>query len=202
MGIYNEFLVGEGRALSIDPRSGKPWGSNGIRTAWVDGYGGVLSQRIWWMEPAAYLDLWPDSGDPWSGPTNDHVTSMSHCADGTLWIGSSTHGLARVDPAGAVSTEDLPDPTTNGTGVSAVLCDPRDGSLWIGLDQGGVLRRRNGKYERIDIPAAPPFASHRAASIQVDRWATPRVVLFAFGKRAAAGTVAAEDGGVAAYDGD
>jgi hypothetical protein len=198
------FLLGESWALSIDPRSGTPWGSNTIRTAYVVGYGPDLSGRNWWdMGPAtksAFYDLWPDSGDEWAGPTNDHVRAMSHCADGTLWIASTTHGLAKIDPSGAVSYPPLPDPAVN-TGVSAIACDPSDGSIWMGLVQGGVLRLRGDTYEAADPAGAPGFAHHPVASIQVDAWSTPRVVYFAYPPQVdAAGQIVA-DGGVGAYAG-
>jgi hypothetical protein len=191
-------LIGEGWALSIDPRTGFPWGSNGVRTAYVAGYGADLSATPkWWMDPwnpvTGFIDLWPDAGDEWLGPTNDHVRSMSHCPDGTLWIASSTHGLARIDPGGAITTPALP--AGEGPGVSAIACDPSDHSVWIGLEAGGVGRLRGATFEPVQIPGVPAFAGHRVASIQVDRWSSPRTVYFAFAPTKDAG------GGIGSYDG-
>jgi len=195
-------LIGEGWALSIDPRDGRPWGSNGIRTAYVDGYEESLVGPNWYaMGPVPYLDLWPDSGDEWSGPTNDWVRSMSHCPDGTLWIGSLTHGLARIDPSGAISFVTLPAPAKDGEGASAVACDPADSSLWIGLAWGGVMRMRGSDFEAVDATGAPAFARHPVASIQIDAWSHPRVVYFAFDPTLDASGNIVSGGGVGAYDG-
>ena len=209
-GILGEFLVGETHALSIDPRNGQVWGSNGIRTAYVTVYGPDLSNPQWWMgpiffdpsgatSPVPYYDLWPDQGDPWSGPTNDHVQSISHCPDGTLWIGSLTHGLARIDPGGGVS---FPADPLVGSAVSAVACDPADSSIWIGLASGGLVRLKDGAVARVSVAGAPAFAGQPIASIQVDRWSGgSRVLYFAFGaSKDASGRVVA-GGGVASYDG-
>lgn len=214
-GVMGEFLVGETHALSIDPRNGQVWGSNGIRTAYVTGYGADLSNPQWWMGPIIYdptaattadryksfYDVWPDSGDPWSGPTNDWVRSVSHCMDGTVWIGSLTHGLARIDPAGNLSYVPFPD-ASFGSSVSAVACDPSDASVWIGLGGGGVVRLKGGAFERVSVAGAPDFTGQPLASIQVDRWSGgPRTLYFAFdATRDAAGRVL-RGGGVAAYDG-
>jgi hypothetical protein len=198
--------VGETHALSIDPRNGQVWGSNGIRTAYVTGYGADLSDPQWWMgpiffdptgatSPVSFYDLWPDVGDPWSGPTNDWVHSVSHCMDGTLWIGSLTHGLARIDPAGNVAYVPFPD-ASYGTSVTTVACDPSDASVWIGLGDGGLVRLQNGTFQRVSVAGAPTFAGQPVANIQVDRWSGgPRVMYFAFGATGGRG------GGVAAYDG-
>jgi hypothetical protein len=214
-GIMGEFLVGETHALSIDPRNGQVWGSNGIRTAYVTGYGADLSNPQWWMGPItydptaattadrykSYYDVWPDSGDPWSGPTNDWVRSVSHCMDGTLWIGSLTHGLARIDPSGALSHVPFPD-ASFGSSVSAVACDPSDGSVWIGLGAGGVVRLQNGAFQRVNVDGAPAFTGQPIASIQVDRWSGgARVLYFAFGAAKDAAGRMVQGGGVAAYDG-
>jgi hypothetical protein len=199
LGIFGEFLLGAGYALSIDPRTGIPWGSNGIRTTSVAGYGPDLSNPKWGM--AGAIDFWPDSGDPWSGPTNDNIRSISHCPDGTLWVGSLTHGLARVDPAGAITYLDLPSPATDHDSVTAVACDPTDSSLWIGLGSGGVLRLQSGTFQPVDTAGVPAFADLPVASIQIDRWASTRILYFAFGaSKDGAGQVLA-GGGVASYDG-
>ncbi len=214
-GIMGEFLVGETHALSIDPRSGQVWGSNGIRTAYVTTYGPSLSDPQWWMGPnffdptavntadrvRPYYDLWPDSGDPWSGPTNDWVHSVSHCPDGSLWAGSLTHGLARIDSSGAVSFVSLPDPAL-ANGVETVACNPSDASLWVGPVAGGLLRYKDGAFSRVDVAGAPGFAGQQVQSIQVDRWSSStRVLYFAFGAAKDDAGHVLRGGGVAAYDG-
>jgi hypothetical protein len=214
-GIQGEFLVGETHALSIDPRSGQVWGSNGIRTAYVTGYGADLSSPQWWMGPIfydptaattadrykSYYDLWPDSGDPWSGPTNDWVHSVSHCMDGTLWVGSLTHGLARIDPSGAVAYVPFPD-ASYGNAVTTVACDPSDASVWIGLGAGGLVRLKDGTFQRLTVAGAPGFAGQPVANIQVDRWSGgARVMYFAFGAVTDSAGHVTQPGGVAAYDG-
>jgi hypothetical protein len=171
------FVNGRGWALSIDPRTGIPWGSNEFRTTYVGGYGADLTNDEWWQGP--YLDLWPDPPQTYFIGTDDNVHSMSHCNDGTLWLGSLTHGLARIATDGTVSTFDLPDPML-WNGVEAVACDPSDSSLWIGLRQGGLMRLRNGAFQRIDTSGLPAFTNNPVQSIQIDRWTTPRKVYFAF----------------------
>jgi hypothetical protein len=128
--------------------------------------------------------------------------SLSFCKDGTLWMGSAGHGLARRDAAtGAISTLGLPDPVTHGDNVTAVACDPSDGSVWIGLGSGGAMRFKNGAFTLLDPAGLPGFARQQVLSIQIDRWASPRVVYFAFlPVKDANGRITAP-GGVAAYDG-
>jgi hypothetical protein len=201
-----QFINGEAWALSIDPRTGTPWGSNGFRTAYVLGYGANLAEDLWWMGPSPrggpeFLDLWPDPPDTYFGKSDDAVHSMSHCPDGTLWIGSLLHGLARIDPAGAISFLDLPASAGVGNSVSAVACDPTDASLWIGLLYGGVMRLRAGAFERIAPDGAPAFAHHMVQSIQIDAWSSPRVVYFAFVPQTDAAGAILQGGGVGAYDG-
>lgn len=195
------FLTGYTYALAIDPRNGIPWGHNGFRLASVSGgYGGNVSSKIWWL-PVPWIDVWPDTGDPKQRPSFDAVMSLSFCKDGTLWMGSDGHGLARRDPGGSISTLGLPDPAAHGDSATAVACDPSDGSVWIGLGWGGVMRLKNGAFTLLDPTGLPEFARHQVLSIQIDRWASPRVVYFAFlPTRDASGQVTAP-GGVATYDG-
>jgi hypothetical protein len=190
------FLGVEGWALSLDPRDGTPWGSSGIRTAYVIGYGTDLSGKNWWDmgpgNPNGWIELWSN--------TDDNVRSMSHCPDGTLWIASTTHGLAKIDPAGVISYPPLPAPSVN-VGASAIACDPSDGSVWIGLVQGGVLRWNGSTYEAMDPAGAPEYAHHAAGSIQIDAWSTPRVVYFAFDPTTDGSGAVLAGGGVGAYGG-
>ncbi len=191
------FVNGEGWGLSIDPRDGMPWGSNEYRIEVIGGYGANLSNDSWWA--AAKHDIWPDPApDTPDTPADDHVRSISFCRDGTLWIGSLTHGLARMDPAGRVTYPALPDAAS---GVSTVACDPSDASVWIGLAAGGVLRLRDGSVERIDATGWPTFAQNPVQSIQIDAWSATRTVYFAFRPLTDDQGAIQAGGGVAAYAG-
>ncbi|HVI96148.1 MAG TPA: hypothetical protein VM753_19185 [Anaeromyxobacter sp.] len=234
------FVDGEGYALSIDPRNGTVWGSNEFRTAYVTGYGPNLANDLWWMgpldasvvndQPSWYIDVWPDPKTPTNvadptygtrfyGPTRDDVRSVSHCPDGTVWVGSTTHGLARIDAVTSavsyvVSYVDVPDAAHLG-GVTTVACDPKDGSVWIGrglrdwsspddfvITGGGLQRYTNGQFATVDTKGVPAFANNPVNSIQIDPWSSPRVLYFAFHPVVdASGKITAE-GGVASYDGD
>lgn len=193
-----KFVNGLGWALSIDPRDGTVWGSNEYRTTWVVGYGADLSNDYWW-DAQPPLDIWPDPPNQYETAAKDNVHSMSHCRDGTLWIGSTTHGLARRDPDGHVSTLDLPDASLQNS-VSAVACDA-DGSLWIGLGTGGIMRMRSGSFERLDTAGLPDFTLLPVQSIQIDRWSTPRVVWFAFAPETTWDGIILRGGGAGAYAG-
>jgi hypothetical protein len=190
------FIGVAGYALSLDPRNGTPWGSNGIRVAYVIGYGADLSGKNWWDigpgTPTGWITLW--------SPYDDNVRSVSHCPDGTLWIASTTHGLARIDPAGAISYPPLPDPSTN-VGASAIACDPSDGSIWIGLVQGGVVRLNGSTFEAMDPAGAPAFAHQPVGSIQIDVWSSPRIVYFAFAPTLDGTGAIVAGGGVGSYAG-
>jgi hypothetical protein len=201
----NAFLTGYTHALAVDPRSGTPWCSNGFRTAWLTGYGADLHDDVWWLEPETtanplWYNLWPDNADP-TESIDDNVESLSFCDDGTLWIGSSTHGLARRDPAGGVSYVSLPDPALHGDNVYAVACDPSDQSVWVGLGWGGLMRYRDGQFTSLDPGGLPDFVRQPVRSIQIDRWATPRIVYAAFLASADASGAISKGGGVAAYAG-
>jgi hypothetical protein len=185
--------LGIGWALSIDPRDGTVWGANGIRTTYVVGYGPNLSNQGWGM--GFEYDVWPDVGDP-EGPTRDNTRSISHCPDGTLWMGSTTHGLARLDPNGAISHVDAAPQN-----VLAVACDPSDSSVWMGLTNGGILRLKDGQLHAVETTGVPAFARQPVQSIQIDRWSSPRVLYFAFAATKDDTGAITASGGVAAYDG-
>ena len=189
---------GEGYAISIDPRNGMPWASNGYRTISVGGYSADLTYRNWGMFPT--IDIWPDGTDPYPifDAADDFVRSLTHCQDGTLWAGSITHGLARIDTSGAISYVPLP----NGDGAQTVACDWKDGSLWVGPWSGGLLRWNGTTFQKIEVAGAPAFAGQQVQNIQFDRWSSGgRVVYFAFGAAKDSTGAITAPGGVAAYDG-
>lgn len=201
----NAFLTGYTYAVAVDPADGRPWCSNGYRTAWLKGYGADLHDDSWWLEPVnaqdpLWYEFWP-SNAVHTESIDDHVESLAFCDDGSLWIGSSAHGLARRDPSGAVQYVDLPDPAGHGNDVYAVACDPSDQSVWIGLGWGGLMRYRDGKFTALDATGSPEFVTHPVRSIQIDRWSSPRIVYAAFVPVAGTSGAPARPGGVAAYAG-
>jgi hypothetical protein len=72
----------------------------------------------------------------------------------------------------------LPDGT--GNDASAVACDPSDGSVWVGFGWGGFGRWDGSTWWTIAAESPPSYAAHApVASIQIDRWASPRIVYVA-----------------------
>ncbi len=204
------YLTGDSTAIAIDPTTGDPWASNETRTASKRGYGAVPNG--WWaaMWPPydatdhvkSWLDVWPDPdpADLWNGGYDamdpsyaDFVSSLSFCDDGTLWIASWVHGLARRAPDGTISYVDLP--SGLGNSASSVACDPSDGTVWVGFGWGGFGRLGSGGWWTAPA-SAPRFAVQGPVrNIQIDRWANPRIVYVAFSDSRLG------PGGVASYDG-
>ena len=94
--VSNLFLTGYTYGIAIDPRSGVAWGSNGFRTAFIAGYPDLSSDN-WFLQPndaahPTWIDVWPDGTSSPLGAAQDHIESLSFCDDGTLWMGSTTHG--------------------------------------------------------------------------------------------------------------
>ncbi len=206
--------TGDYYAIAIDPISGDPWAASEYRAASKKGYGsgpGQMWNPLW---PAynpsdpnhSYLDVWPDcvgSSDPnceydIDNPAwKDDTESMTFCADGTQYFGSSTLGIAVRQTNGQISYIDLP--SGYGDDVYALACDPSDQSVWVGLGWGGIARLHpDGSFSFMPTNLnAPAFAQQPVRSIQIDRWANPRIVYFA--QMQDAKTLAA--GGVTAYSG-
>lgn len=185
------YTAGTSSALAIDPTTGDPWAANETRLAAKRGAGSMAdgwNAPMWppWSitEMDSHLDVWPDprpanpadydATDPrWM----DAVSSLSFCDDGTLWIASSVHGLARRAPDGSISYLSLPG--GKGNSASAVACDPSDGSVWVGFGWGG-FGRWDGRWWTVDDVSPPAFAAQSPVrAIQIDRWASPRVVWIA-----------------------
>jgi sugar lactone lactonase YvrE len=181
--------TGETWALAISP-SGQPWAHDGLRLAAMRGDTANLGAGVA-MDWNLVFDLWPDSP---TVPDDDDVQSMAFCPDGALWVGSRTHGLARVDTAtGALSGLALPG---GGQEVWALACDRR-GQLWISTDWGEIVRydTRAGAFSM--APAGlPELARHVAWNIQVDDAAQPQPVIY-FAMRQLRGA----PGGVVSYSG-
>ncbi|GEJ59401.1 hypothetical protein AMYX_41420 [Anaeromyxobacter diazotrophicus] len=191
--------TGETWAIALAP-SGQPWAHNGLRLGGMRGDTSNLGIGVA-MDWNLVFDLWPD--DPKADPTvltqpaDDDVQAMAFCPDGALWVGSRTHGLARVSTSdGSLAAYGLPG---GGQNVWALACDRRD-QLWISTDWGEIVRydTHAGAWS---LPLAakagvPELAHHVAWSIQVDDWSQPNPVVY-FAMRSLHGA----PGGVVAYAG-
>lgn len=86
--------------------------------------------------------LW-EAGD---GLAQQSVQAFAQAADGSLWIGTQS-GLMRFDGVSFRAFDAATAPELGGHGVNC-LFSTRDGSLWIASEGGGLLRYRNGKFQR------------------------------------------------------
>jgi hypothetical protein len=188
------FRSGTTWALAFDPATGVAWGANEFRLASMPGYASMRrpAANNWWGS-VERTTIWRPEADPSSAALRDNVQSIAFCDDGTMWIASMGHGLARRRPDGTTSFFSVP----GGNGLAAVACDPSDGSIWAGSAfDGGIWRLKDGAWSTLP-PEAPAFArTAPVRSIQIDRWASPRIVYFAHQAAPAPGP-----GGVTAYAG-
>jgi hypothetical protein len=172
------FLSGEAWAIALDPIHGVPWYANQFRIARLAQYPlqRAPDGRQWWGDqdpPSPHLAIWA-AADPQDPNVRDNVYSMSFCDDGTLWIASAGHGLARLATDGSISEVHLP--SVYGDNALAAACDPSDQSVWVGFGWGGFGRYKDGKWWVVGADA-PTFAFRNPVlSIQIDRWTTPRIV--------------------------
>jgi len=202
------FLTGEAWAIAIDPTTGDPWASNGFRTASKQGYG-AQPNGGWWVSMAppynatiqqqSFWDVWPDGAlDAIDPAAMDATSAMCFFADGTLWQGSSLHGLLRRAPDGSASYLDLPGGL--GNSVGGFGCDDSDGSLWVGFAWGGIGRLKNGQWS--GTPAGlSPILGQPVRSVQIDRWSKPRVVWFSHLATTNKTTGTVTPGGLTSYSG-
>ncbi|ABS26574.1 hypothetical protein [Anaeromyxobacter sp. Fw109-5] len=201
-----EMITGTSTALAIDPTTGDPWGANSIRLAVKKGAGARPdSWRAAMFPPktsswTGFYDLWPDpivaSASEFMALDHtyqDAVNSLSFCTDGTLWVGSGIHGLARRAPG-----EPLPEDVFEKVAIPAeycwadeldnpicpvysVACDPLDGSVWAGLGYGVIGRYKGGAWT-FPVPGASPLFARQnpVSSIQIDAFAgaDQRIVYF------------------------
>ncbi|MGC4122269.1 MAG: hypothetical protein QM765_48340 [Myxococcales bacterium] len=128
----------------------------------------------WWKDPL------PSDSRP-SQRTDDYVSGMAMGLDGSLWISSSTNGLAHRKTDGTVEFFKTP------AQVSSVAVDPLDGSVWVGGRTGGLTRIQAGVFTDWSVVGLP---GGEIPDIQVDRSGAQRRIVVSF-KR---GTVGVYDG--------
>ena len=121
----------------------------------------LLAVPGWGLNPRLALtqfghDVWTTS----NGLPHDSVRAIAQTADGYLWF-ATTAGLARFDGVNFTVFDGSNTPLLKRSIVSSLLAAP-DGSLWIGTADNGLLRYRNGGFERIGGAAGLPVNSIRA----------------------------------------
>jgi signal transduction histidine kinase/CheY-like chemotaxis protein/ligand-binding sensor domain-containing protein len=120
----------------------------------------LLSVPAWALDPKLALtqlghDVWTTS----NGLPQDSVRAIAQTADGYLWF-ATTDGLARFDGVNFTVFNGSNTPLLQQSTMASLLAAP-DGSLWIGSATGGLLRYRNGRFEKVEYPGVPT-ASIRA----------------------------------------
>jgi signal transduction histidine kinase/ligand-binding sensor domain-containing protein len=84
------------------------------------------------------------------GLSNDFVQRLLEDHEGNLWVGTAD-GVSCLSDGRFVSygrLEGLRDPSVTAVAPSA------DGSVWIGMNSGGLARLRGGRLEHFDLPSS------------------------------------------------
>ena len=84
------------------------------------------------------------------GLPENRVQAFARTSDGFLWVGTSG-GLTRFDGANFEIFDQSNTPVFKESNVLCLLAS-RDGSLWIGLEGGGLVRMHNGGFARYSAP--------------------------------------------------
>jgi len=121
----------------------------------------LLSVPAWGLNPRLALtqfghDVWTTS----NGLPQDSVRAIAQTTDGYLWF-ATTGGLARFDGVSFAVFDGSKTPLLAHSTIASVLAAP-DGSLWIGTVNGGLLRYRDGGFEKIAGNLGLPSPAIRA----------------------------------------
>jgi hypothetical protein len=148
------------------------------------------------------LDIWPDAvTEPRiSRPeerTPDAVSGIAVAADGSVWVGSFSLGLAQLTPEGTVVRRLRTELVDKLGRVSSVAADPIDGSIWAGANWGmGISRVRGNTVAHYSGSVfGVELANSGISDIQIDKSGSRRRVLVGFrgykrsDKRWVAGTI-------------
>jgi len=125
-------LSGDWFGIALDA-AGDLWMGGGHRLAKLK----YTNPQRFWGPVSPIIDVWPDASD--ANRTDDYVQDLA-VSGSTLFVGSIANGLASVDDSG-VHPVGLSGYQARITSLEA---DPQDGSLWVGLQWGGMLRMNSG----------------------------------------------------------
>ena len=133
-------LSGDWYGIALDA-SGDLWMGGGHRLARLQ----YTSAQRFWGPVAPILDVWPDASP--TSRTDDFVQDLA-VSGSSVWVGSIPNGLAEVDGSG-IHPVGLSGYQSK---VTALEADPRDGSLWVGLQWGGMVRLGGGSIAAYSHP--------------------------------------------------
>jgi hypothetical protein len=125
-------LSGDWFGIALDA-AGDLWMGGGHRLAKLQ----YTNPQRFWGPVSPILDVWPDASD--TNRTDDYVQDLAVSGD-TLFVGSIPNGLATIDATG---THFMGLSGYQGR-VTSLEADPSDGSVWVGLQWGGMLRLKDG----------------------------------------------------------
>lgn len=111
-----------------------------------------------WQPFAAGVDVWPPFSD------GDDITGLAVDARGSVWIASSTKGLARLDPPSWRPTY-VATPTTDLTGVAV----DRAGDVWIGSNSNGLYRHRPSTGAMVRYTTADGLPANQIRRVHADK---------------------------------
>lgn len=94
------------------------------------------------------------------GLPDNSILAIAQTQDGYLWVGTRG-GLARFDGVRFVVFDQRSQPTWASETINALHVS-RNGDLWIGTLDGGLLRMRSGVFARVDLPSPTVRALHEA----------------------------------------
>ena len=131
------------------------------------------------------IDVWPDRVDEVGIPgpldrVDDNVSGLALMPDGSVWVGSFSWGLARMDASGVVKQYALG--SSPWRYVSALARDPSDNSLWVGHRWGGGLTRLKGEQVISLASELGAIANLPVWDIQSAGSGSQRRLLVAFGR--------------------
>ena len=84
------------------------------------------------------------------GLPDNTITAIQQARDGYLWLGTF-NGLARFDGVQFKTFDSANTPQLRSSHILCLLADA-SGSLWIGTEEGGLVRMANGVFEDVTLP--------------------------------------------------
>lgn len=99
------------------------------------------------------------------GLPQNAIRALLHGVTGELWVGTD-EGLGRYDGGSWSQVDRRTEPGLTSDIVTS-LAETRDGTMWVGTYDGGLVRRRAGRFEPVDVAGAPEGL--RVTALAADR---------------------------------